>query len=135
MAKVVLSVLLCVVVLAMASAADADNQPAGREYQVKWDFPTGDKYYSAVQGKTYYVGDSLKFTYMQEMHNVVKVGSFEDFNKCTMTKPLSPEFADGATSMPLDKPGVHYFICSIPGHCSDGMKIKVLAINRPRKLM
>lgn len=67
MAKVVLSVLLFVVVLAMASAAYADNQPAGREYQVKWDFPTGDKYYSAVQGKTYYVGDSLSKSHIFEL--------------------------------------------------------------------
>lgn len=76
-----------------------------------------------------------EFKYMQELHNVVKVGTFDDFNQCTTTKVLSPEFADGDTSMLLDKPGVHYFICSIPGHCSDGMKIKVLAVNRPRKLM
>lgn len=123
------------VALSVASLADAGAQPVGKEYEVKWDFPTGDKFFSAIQGKTYLVGDTLKFKYMQELHNVVKVGTFDDFNQCTTTKVLSPEFADGDTSMLLDKPGVHYFICSIPGHCSDGMKIKVLAVNRPRKLM
>jgi len=60
------------------------------------------------------------------MHNVVKVGSLEDFNHCTVSKPLSPEYYDGQTKLTLDKPGAHYFICSIPGHCADGMKIKVL---------
>lgn len=71
---------------------------------------------------------------MEGMHNVVKVGSFDDFNQCTMSKPLSPEYDDGMTSLTLDKPGAHYFICSIPGHCADGMKIKVLAIKHPKSL-
>lgn len=115
------------VVLAMAAMC------AGKEYEVKWDIPVGDNHYSAIQGKTYYVGDTLKFTYMQEMHNVVEVGLLDDYKNCTMTMPLSPEYADGQTVMKLDKAGDHYFICSIADHCSDGMNLKVLAVAHDNK--
>lgn len=68
------------------------------------------------------------FTYAQEMHNVVEVGSEDDYKMCTMTKPLTPEFADGHTSMRLDRAGDHFFICSIPLHCAGGMKLKIQAV-------
>lgn len=50
-------VVVLVVVLTMM--VQAVRGASGKEYQVKWDFPNGDNFYSAVQGKTYYVGDTL----------------------------------------------------------------------------
>jgi plastocyanin len=113
---------MLVTLLAMAAVC------AAKEWEVEWKLPNSENTYSVFQQKPFNVGDTLKFTYMQEMHNVVEVGSEEDYKQCTMTKPLSPEFADGHTSMKLSKPGVHYYICSIPTHCTDGMKLKVQAI-------
>jgi len=113
-----------VMVLLAMTAAMAMASPA--EYVVKWDFPTTDHYYSATQGRTYKVGDKLTFVYSQELHNVVKVASVSDFTQCTTHTAMSPEYADGHTSLTLNKPGAHYFICSVPGHCADGMKVKVL---------
>ncbi|KAG0613651.1 hypothetical protein M758_6G119100 [Ceratodon purpureus] len=113
--------LVLVALLAMVAMCGA------KEYQVEWKLPAAENTYNACQKKSFNVGDTMKFTYMQEMHNVVEVGSEEDYNQCTMTKPLSPEFADGNTSIKLSKAGVHYYICSIPTHCADGIKLKVQA--------
>ena len=51
--------LTSVVVLLLAVAAMAMVAEAGKMYNVQWDFPTGDQYYSAIQGKIYNVGDTL----------------------------------------------------------------------------
>jgi len=111
---------LLLVVLAVVQAVQA------AEYTVKWDFPNGDSFFKSTQLRTYYVGDTLVFNYAEGMHNVVKVDTFEEFDKCTMTKPLMPEYGGGQTKVTLDKSGPQYYICSIPGHCTDGMKIKVV---------
>lgn len=71
-----------------------------------------------------------EFVYNPEMHNVMKVGSVEDYHSCTMNNPESPAYTDGATLFTLDRPGDHFFICSIPTHCDYGMKLAVRAVDR-----
>jgi len=118
---------VAVMVLLAMTAAVAMASPA--EYVVHWDFPTSKQYYGATTGRIYKVGDKLKFVYASEMHNVVKVASESDFAQCTTHTAMRTEPADGHTSVTLNKPGAHYFICAIPGHCEEGMKIKVLVKN------
>jgi plastocyanin len=115
---------VAVMVLLAMTAAMAMASPV--EYVVHWDFPTSNQYYGDTQTRTYKVGDQLKFLYAPEMHNVVKVASESDLTHCTTHTKIGPEQTDGQTSVTLNKPGAHYFICSVPGHCEDGMKIKIL---------
>jgi hypothetical protein len=63
------------------------------------------------------------FNYAKGMHTVAEVSAAE-YMACTATKPLGSD-SSGATTVPLKTPGSHYFICSIPGHCSAGMKLSV----------
>lgn len=63
------------------------------------------------------------FNYAKGLHTVVEVSAAE-YMACTATKPLGSD-SSGATTVPLKTPGSHYFICSIPGHCSAGMKMSV----------
>lgn len=50
---------VAVVAMVLAVAAMAMVADAGKVIEVKWDIPTSNHFYSAVQGKTYNVGDTL----------------------------------------------------------------------------
>jgi hypothetical protein len=45
----------------------------------------------------------------------------------TPTMPISIHYT-GHTVIPLLTTGSLYFICGIPGHCSQGMKLKVIVM-------
>jgi hypothetical protein len=47
-----------------------------------------------------------------------------DYKSCTTGNSISTD-SSGATTIPLKKAGKHYFICSVPGHCTGGMKLSV----------
>ncbi|GAB4859476.1 hypothetical protein Ancab_010943 [Ancistrocladus abbreviatus] len=68
------------------------------------------------------VGDTLVFQYTA-MHDVVEVPK-PDYDLCQMNNPIQAD-SSGLTIIPLDHPGKSYFICSTPGHCSQGMKLEV----------
>ena len=56
-------------------------------------------------------------------HTVDEV-SGSDYNSCTASNSISSD-STGATTVTLNKPGTHYFICGALGHCSNGMKLAV----------
>ncbi|KAI4378291.1 hypothetical protein MLD38_015788 [Melastoma candidum] len=56
-------------------------------------------------------------------HDVSEVTK-EDYDSCQSTSPIQT-FIGGSTVIPLTSPGKRYFICSVPGHCSTGMKLEV----------
>ncbi|XP_019174177.1 PREDICTED: blue copper protein-like [Ipomoea nil] len=72
--------------------------------------------------KTFKVGDSLVFNYPGG-HTVDEV-SPSDYQSCTVGNSISTD-SSGATTIPLKTAGKHYFICSVMGHCSGGMKLVV----------
>uniref|UniRef100_A0A1D1Y341 Basic blue protein n=1 Tax=Anthurium amnicola TaxID=1678845 RepID=A0A1D1Y341_9ARAE len=79
--------------------------------------------------KTFFAGDTLVFNYPTGMHDVVPV-SMEGYRSC---RPVGAGGrrsrvvgTTGSDKFALRK-GDNYFICSIPGHCSAGMKIHVNA--------
>ncbi|XP_019153382.1 PREDICTED: blue copper protein-like [Ipomoea nil] len=82
---------------------------------------SGD-YGSWASGKTFKVGDSLVFNYPSG-HTVDEV-SGSDYKSCSGANSISTD-SSGATTIPLKTAGKHYFICSVPGHCSGGMKLEV----------
>lgn len=47
-----------------------------------------------------------------------------DYKSCSTGNSLSTD-SSGATTITLKTAGIHYFICSVPGHCSGGMKLAV----------
>ena len=47
-----------------------------------------------------------------------------DYKSCTAGNSISTD-SSGATTIALKSAGTHYFICSVPGHCSGGMKLVV----------
>ncbi|ESQ51816.1 hypothetical protein EUTSA_v10017076mg [Eutrema salsugineum] len=74
-------------------------------------------------GQTFSVGDNLVFAYPSAFHDVVEVTKPE-FDSCQSVKPLIT-FANGNSIVPLTTPGKRYFICGMPGHCTQGMKLEV----------
>ena len=63
------------------------------------------------------------FNYQARAHTVTEV-SQTNFDSCNGNSPLSNDNG-GSTTIRLSSPGMHYFICTIPGHCSSGMKLAV----------
>lgn len=47
-----------------------------------------------------------------------------DYTTCTIGNSLTSD-NKGTTSILLQTPGTHYFICAIIGHCGSGMKLSV----------
>ncbi|XP_039125426.1 basic blue protein-like [Dioscorea cayenensis subsp. rotundata] len=87
-----------------------------------WGFSVS--YSDWAKGKSFASGDTLVFNYQPGLHNVVLVTA-AGYKNCK-----APGAAEAATSgndnLTLKK-GANYFICSIPGHCSAGMKLQVVA--------
>ncbi|CAL9094459.1 unnamed protein product [Musa hybrid cultivar] len=74
-------------------------------------------------GKSFKAGDVLVFKYGQGAHNVAVVDA-QGYDSCT-AKSGSKTYTSGNDKITLAK-GTSYFICSYPGHCDGGMKIKVV---------
>ncbi|XP_062217563.1 blue copper protein-like [Phragmites australis] len=111
-----LAVLLLV---AVASSAAATRYTVGDGS----GWTTGVDYATWAGSKSFKPGDSLVFNYAKGLHTVVEVRAAE-YMACTATSPLGSD-SSGATTVVLKTAGSHYFICSIPGHCSAGMKLAV----------
>ncbi|KAJ3696031.1 hypothetical protein LUZ60_001408 [Juncus effusus] len=113
--KMVVSVLAMAVLVQVVMGVDYPvGGPSG------WETTTDLTTWSA--DKKFAPGDSLTFTY-QTFHDVVEV-SKADYDTCSGTTPIA-SYKGGSTTIKLTKPGKRYFICSVPGHCSAGMKLEV----------
>ncbi|KAF3320723.1 blue copper protein-like protein [Carex littledalei] len=84
---------------------------------------TGVDYTTWASGKTFNTGDTLTFNYGSGTHTVDEVSS-SDYSSCSSSNAVSSD-SSGTTTITLKKAGTHYFICSISGHCSNGMKLSV----------
>uniref|UniRef100_A0ACD5ZVQ2 Uncharacterized protein n=1 Tax=Avena sativa TaxID=4498 RepID=A0ACD5ZVQ2_AVESA len=86
-----------------------------------WDLKTN--YTRWASATTFYTGDKLWFQYSGVEHNVVEV-SKADYDACNGSSPIAT-FKTGNDAVALAASGSRYFICSVPGHCSAGMKVQV----------
>ncbi|XP_037438049.1 blue copper protein-like [Triticum dicoccoides] len=84
---------------------------------------TGVDYTAWTSGKTFAVGDKLVFNYTRKAHTVTEVND-SGYSACSGANSLSNDDS-GATTVTLTMAGVHYFICDVPGHCPNGMKLTV----------
>jgi hypothetical protein len=95
---------------------------AATKYILNWNYPNYQNYFSNWnRGNNYVVGDSIEFVYNAEAHDVVKV-SYPEYSQCSTSQ--LPD-TSGTTVFPLGQTGMHYFICTIPGHCAAGMKLAI----------
>ncbi|XP_038996639.1 blue copper protein-like [Hibiscus syriacus] len=83
---------------------------------------SGVDYGTWTKGKTFKVGDTLVFNY-PTMHTVDEVSS-SDYSTCTVGNAIRSD-KSGATTVTLKTTGTIYFICGVPGHCTDGMKLAI----------
>lgn len=91
----------------------------------KWDYPPGtDKNYYATWAATqnFVVGDSAVFNYVANQHNV-QVVTANEYTSCAQSNGQT--YTTGKDTIPLTTAGKHYFICSVIGHCAEGMKIMI----------
>ncbi|GJN12490.1 hypothetical protein PR202_ga30772 [Eleusine coracana subsp. coracana] len=91
--------------------------PAG-----SWDLRTN--YTAWASTITFRARDQLVFKYSRALHNVLEV-SKADYDSCSSSNPINA-VQTGDDTITLPAGGVtRYFICGVPGHCDDGMKLAV----------
>nr|ACG34757.1 blue copper protein precursor [Zea mays] len=90
---------------------------------------TGVDYSSWASRNTFVVGDTLVFNYVSKAHTVTEV-SKAGYDACSGANALSDDDT-GSTTITLQTPGTHYFICNVPGHCASGMKLAVAVSASP----
>ncbi|KAJ4954133.1 hypothetical protein NE237_030965 [Protea cynaroides] len=76
------------------------------------------------KGKNFMAGDVLVFRYLPTAHNVLKV-NHHGYRFCTVPKG-SFITRTGNDHIKLVK-GMNYFICNLPGHCPNGMRMAIYA--------
>ncbi|BAF25345.1 Os09g0469300 [Oryza sativa Japonica Group] len=113
------AVLVGLLVVSCAAVAAATRYTVGDGE----GWTTGVNYNNWANGKFFRQGDELVFNYQARAHTVTEV-SQTNFDSCNGNSPLSNDNG-GSTTIRLSYPGMHYFICTIPGHCSSGMKLAV----------
>ncbi|PIN09794.1 hypothetical protein CDL12_17622 [Handroanthus impetiginosus] len=90
-----------------------------------WDESTDFNSWASAQ--TFKVGDELEFKYNSGLHNVVELGSESAFKGCDIGSSLN-SFNGGSNTVKLTKPGTRFFACGTPGHCEQGMKVKITTV-------
>ncbi|TVU33311.1 hypothetical protein EJB05_25144, partial [Eragrostis curvula] len=110
----VLMVLCCVIFVAQAAVIPVGGGTG-------WTFGVGNSWARGKQPLA--VGDVLVFQYAADEHNVVQVDQ-NGYNSCKAGVG-SPVHTSGDDRITLTESGKHFFICTFPGHCSEGMRIAV----------
>jgi len=113
MASRILAALIAVTSLAFVSG-DSDVHD---DVHVVWKLQMDSQEATAV------VGQTVKFTWAG-FHNVMKVDKAQ-YDACTKegTELAGTDVNEFALELTEDLVGVHYFICSVGGHCSAGQKL------------
>ncbi|CAM0872355.1 unnamed protein product [Alopecurus aequalis] len=109
---IALGLLLAVCLLLVADVAGAAT------YNVDWSFNAD----SWSNGKNFRAGDVLVFNYNPSLHNVVAVDA-GGYNSC---QGSGATYNSGSDHVKLGA-GRTYFICTLSGHCVDGMRMAVNA--------
>ena len=82
-------------------------------------------YTAWAEGKEFWVGDRLVFTYPKEAHNVIKATG-PVFESCK-PGPENQVLNSGNDTIPLATSGKKWYICGIGDHCSaKGQKLAIM---------
>ncbi|KAI7724419.1 hypothetical protein M8C21_008486 [Ambrosia artemisiifolia] len=74
--------------------------------------------------RTFAVGDTLLFNFTTGFHTVAEVSQSANPDPCSSNDTLSLYSTSPAT-ITLTRPGTHYYICTIIGHCQLGQKLTI----------
>merc|ERR1712080_102334 len=80
---------------------------------IKW------KFYQKAQKRCAEIGEEVTFKWGGIGHNVVEVNSKKDFDNCTGFEE-SEDGETGPVTVSFNRPGKHYFVCGVGGHCLHG---------------
>ncbi|CAN6272150.1 unnamed protein product [Urochloa humidicola] len=78
-----------------------------------------------VKDKPIHAGDVLVFNYDPTAHDVVEVDE-DAYNTCMMPLGGGTPYTSGNDRVVVPA-GKSFFVCSMPGHCANGMKIAITA--------
>ncbi|KAI5081575.1 hypothetical protein GOP47_0001318 [Adiantum capillus-veneris] len=70
------------------------------------------------------VGDELYFPYPAGQHSVLLVTE-EDYKGCNIKKPITSDNGMGNMVITLISAETYYFICGVPGHCEQGLRLSI----------
>ncbi|KAJ1268906.1 hypothetical protein BS78_07G169200 [Paspalum vaginatum] len=107
------------VVVSCAAAASATDFTVGDSQ----GWTIGPDYSTWASGKNFAVGDKLVFNFATGAHDVVEV-SKSGYDSCSISNAMNT-ITNGPATVTLSNDGTHYYICGIPGHCGQGMKLAV----------
>ncbi|KAF5732513.1 hypothetical protein HS088_TW17G00040 [Tripterygium wilfordii] len=93
---------------------------------VGWTSVGGVDYNNWAASKNFQLGDSIVFNYNPKFHNVKQVDS-NAYQACDASRPIA-SLASGNDKFMLTNPGTFFFICGVPGHCSNGLKMALNVI-------
>ncbi|XVE98350.1 hypothetical protein REPUB_Repub03eG0098800 [Reevesia pubescens] len=90
-----------------------------------WRVPNSNNgfYENWADNKTFVVGDILVFNFTTGVHDVAEVNKTA-YDNCTTTNTIFTD-NNGPARITLNRTGEHYYICTVPGHCSAGQKLNV----------
>ncbi|XP_039033359.1 blue copper protein-like [Hibiscus syriacus] len=117
-----------VFIATLAIAALFQSSLAQRDYVVGdalgWVIPPGSSTYPTwAANRTFAVGDTLVFNFINGAHDVTKV-TRANYDSCNGGNPLLM-FSNSPANVTLNETGSHYFICAFSGHCSAGQKLAI----------
>nr|XP_043629567.1 mavicyanin-like [Erigeron canadensis] len=90
-----------------------------------WTIPPGGEviYATWASRRNFTVGDTLVFNFPTGLHTVAEVPKAA-YGPCNYTNTLS-NYPNGPATITLTRPGNHYYICTVLGHCQLGQKITI----------
>ncbi|GMJ09048.1 blue-copper-binding protein, BLUE COPPER BINDING PROTEIN, SENESCENCE ASSOCIATED GENE 14 [Hibiscus trionum] len=80
-------------------------------------------YQTWANGKNFMIGDILVFNYVTGIHDVLEV-SRSSYQQCNASNPIL-NLTTPPTRVTLRTAGEHYYICSVPGHCTAGQQLAI----------
>ncbi|EFJ15583.1 hypothetical protein SELMODRAFT_117792, partial [Selaginella moellendorffii] len=86
-----------------------------------WTFQVN--YTQWASSQTFRVGDILVFPYTS-IHDVREV-SQADYDSCDGSNAVTTYATASPIRVTLSRPGAHWFLCGIPGHCAAGMRVPI----------
>ncbi|XP_068343182.1 mavicyanin-like [Pyrus communis] len=108
--------------------AEAETHTAGDA--TGWtNIVDSDTYSSWAAKHTFKVGDTLVFQFTTGRHDVTTLTK-KAYDECNNTDILGV-LNQGPASYSLNETGDYYFICSFPGHCSEGQKLSIKVTASP----
>eukprot|EP00250_Pteridium_aquilinum_P011695 c20245_g1_i1 orf=292-966(-) len=72
----------------------------------------------------FHVGDDLYFPYPAGQHSVLLVTE-DDYNSCNIESPITSDNGMGDMVMTLVSAETYFFICGVPGHCTQGLRLSI----------